>query len=106
MKAVEQLVVLMENTMSPETFSKVDAPFFLGYYYKDEENQDKVVSVPAMLEMYEQLGTADDKKRKIAFPDAGDHVLANPHKSKSYGKVKEESFRFVEEIMGLEPKAE
>lgn len=104
MEAVEQLVVLLENTMLPETFAAVKAPLFLGYYYKDEENQDKVVSVPAMLSMYEQLGTDTSLKRKIAFPDAQDHVLANPYKSKSYGKVKEETCKFVEEILKIRPK--
>ncbi|MEL6250559.1 MAG: alpha/beta hydrolase [Bacteroidota bacterium] len=103
MEAVEQLVVLMDNTMTPETFQAVKAPLFLGYYFKDEENQDKVVSVPAMLDMYEQLGTEDTKKRKVAFPEAGDHVLANPRKSKSYGEVKEETFRFVEDILEISP---
>ncbi len=105
MEAVEQLVVLMDHTMVPETFSAVRAPLFLGYYYKDEENQDKVVSVPAMLDMYEKLGTPSEQKRKIAFPNAGDHVLANPHKSRSYGKVKEETCKFVEEILKIRPKA-
>lgn len=104
MEAVEQLLVLMNHTMLPETFAAVKAPLFLGYYYKDEENQDQVVSVPAMLEMYEQVGTDDNLKRKIAFPEAGDHILANPHKSKSYGKVKEETCRFVEDILNISPK--
>lgn len=104
MEAVEQLLVLMNYTMLPETFAAVKAPVFLGYYYKDEENQDKVVSVTAMLEMFKQLGTDPALKRKVAFPDAGDHVLANPHKSNSYGKVKEETCRFIEEVLKISPK--
>lgn len=104
MEAVQQLLVLMNHTMLPETFAAVKAPVFMGYYYKDEEKQDKVVSVPAMLEMYDQLGTDASMKRKVAFPEAGDHVLANPHKSQSYGKVKEETCRFIEDVLKIRAK--
>ncbi len=43
------------------TFQKVNIACFLGYYYKNDL-QDKVVSVPAMLKMFEQLGTHQDDK--------------------------------------------
>ena len=63
--------------MTPEQFQKVKQPVFMGYYYKDEEHQDKVVSVPAMLAMFDELGTPADKKQKMAFPNAGEHVIAS-----------------------------
>ena len=68
---------MLDRYMTPETFAKVKQPLFMGYYYKDEDNQDKVVSVPAMLEMYDQLGTPADRKQKMAFPQTGEHVIAS-----------------------------
>ena len=93
----------MEAALTPETFAKVKQPLFLGYYYKDEAHQDKVVSVKAILDMYEQLGTPEASKRKVAFPEAGDHVIASSIKSKSVAAVEAETYRFVEEKLGLVP---
>lgn len=71
------LQTMLDRYMTPETFAKVKQPLFMGYYYKDEDNQDKVVSVPAMLEMYDQLGTPAGQKQRMAFPRAGEHVIAS-----------------------------
>jgi len=100
-KALAQLQVLVDETMVRETFKAVEQPVFMGYYYKDEENQDQTVSVPAMLEMYDQLGTPNELKRKVAFPEAGEHVIASYITSKDLESVKRESFKFMDEVMGL-----
>ena len=75
----------------------------MGYYYKNEEIQDKVVSVPAMLDMYTQIKTPENLKRKVAFPEAGDHVIASSLKTDSYEKVLQESKKFLEEVVHLSP---
>lgn len=103
LEALTQLQVLIDETMVKETFSAVNQPVFLGYYYKDEIHQDSTVSVPAMLEMFEQLSTPEDKKVKVAFPEAGDHVLASYITSKDLESVRKETFEFLEEIIGLKP---
>jgi hypothetical protein len=63
--------------MTKEVFEKVKIPVFLGYYYKDEEHQDNVVSVDAMKEMFEQLGTPASLKKSEAFPNSGNHVITS-----------------------------
>ena len=88
--------------MVPETFKKITQPVFMGYFYKNDSIQDKVVSVPAMLEMFEQLGTAPSQKRKMAFPDSGNHVMTSYITSKDLGSVQEETFAYLEEILGLQ----
>ena len=95
------LQTLLENGMTPETFSKVQQPLFMGYYYKNEAEQDDVVSVPAMLSMYAQLGTPEALKRKVAFPNVGKHALASRITSLDIGSVEAETFRFAEEVLGL-----
>lgn len=97
------LKTLVANTMEEATFEKVKQPLFLGYYYKDEAHQDETVSVPHMLEMYEQLGTPDSLKRKQAFPDVGDHVIASHVKSKDLESVRMATYQFVEEVLDLKP---
>lgn len=103
MEAVVYLQQLVEATMKKETFNQVTVPVFLGYYYKDEDNQDETVKVDAMLKMFDQLGTYADRKVKIAFPEAGDHVIACELTSGSVDDVIRETIKFGEEVLGLNP---
>jgi alpha-beta hydrolase superfamily lysophospholipase len=103
MEAVIYLQQLVEATMNKSTFTRVTAPVFLGYYYKDENNQDETVKVSAMLKMFDQLGTPADRKIKVAFPEAGDHVIACELTSGSVEEVIRESKKFGEDILGLKP---
>lgn len=74
-EATIYLQQLINETMIDEIFSKVNQPLFLGYYYKDEENQDPVVKVDAMHTMFDAISTSSDVKIKKAFPNAGTHVI-------------------------------
>ncbi|QHT67571.1 alpha/beta hydrolase [Rhodocytophaga rosea] len=103
---LEGLVALksfIATTMTEETFRKVKCPVFLGYYYKNETEQDNIVSVPAMLDMYEQLGTPAALKRKVAFPEAGHHVIASYIRSKDWENVRDQTRQFMEEILQMAP---
>lgn len=99
------LQTMLDTYMIPETFAKVKQPLFMGYYYKDEEHQDEVVSVAAMQEMYGALGTPAALKRKQAFPDAGAHVICSHFTSKALDAVYQSTARFLEEVIHLQPVA-
>jgi esterase/lipase len=99
MEATVYLQQLVEVTMKKETYENVTAPVFLGYYFKDENNQDQTVKVGAMLKMFEQLGTSPDRKVKVAFPNAGDHVIGCELTSGSLDRVISETIKFGEEII-------
>lgn len=96
-----QLKAMVEATMIEETFNKINQPIFMGYYYKNEEEQDYAVSVPRMLEMFDQLGTSSDKKVKQAFPDAATHGIQNHFFSKDYEGVLRETINFADQILHL-----
>ena len=102
-EALTHLQALVDNTMVPETFEKVDQPVFLGYFYKNDSIQDKVVSVPAMLQMYDQLGTPEHLKRKIAFPEVGKHVMTSSITSKDLGAVKRKTYGFLDDVLHMVP---
>lgn len=103
LEAVVYLQQLVESTMTKETFGKVNEPVFLAYYYKNEENQDPTVKVDAMLEMYDQLGTPESMKQKVAFPEAGVHPIGSKLFSKAWQEVEKASYKFAEEKLGLVP---
>lgn len=103
MEALVYLQQLVEATMKKETFKNVVAPVFLGYYYKDKDNQDTYVKVGAMLKMYDQLGTMKEKKIKKVFPEAGEHAIACELTSGSLNEVITETIKFGEEILKMKP---
>jgi pimeloyl-ACP methyl ester carboxylesterase len=91
------LFSMIHESMKAETFEKVNCPVFMAYYYKDEENQDEVVSVPAMKEMFEQLPS--EQKKAIAFPNTGNHVIASDLRSKDWLGVRDSSWVFIKEVI-------
>ena len=74
MEAVVYLQQLVASTMKKETYKRVKTPVFMAYYYKDKTHQDETVRVDAMLEMFDQLGTAESERVKVAFPEARDNA--------------------------------
>ncbi len=103
LEAAVALEELLEGTMSEATFSSIQQPCLAVYYYKDELHQDNVVKVSAIKTMIAQLGSSPDKKRAVAMPNVGDHVLASPIRSKDVEGVKLETEKFLKEVMGIKP---
>ena len=93
---------LMETGMRPEIFRRITSAVFMGYYYKNEEDKDEVVSIPAMLKMFDELGTPNNKKQKIAFPDAGDHVIGSYLTTSNYSQVEKVALSFLEEKLNID----
>lgn len=101
MEAAVQLQELLEKTMKASVFGKVQQPVLLLYYYKNEEEQDDVVKVSAMQRMFRQLGTTADKKRELALPAAGNHVIGSWIKSKDIPSVEKAIDGFVTEVLQI-----
>jgi glycerophosphoryl diester phosphodiesterase len=93
------LINMVTKNMNPTTFSKIKIPAFVGYYYKNEKEQDQVVSVPAILKMFHGLGTPTDKKVKVAFPEVGNHVIACDLRSKDWKNVYNQTVAFIDEVI-------
>ncbi|PWJ56572.1 esterase/lipase [Dyadobacter jejuensis] len=93
----------MDAVARPDIYEKITVPLFLGYYYKNEEEQDPVVSVEAMRKMFPLLGTPEAQKREVAFPDVADHVIASYIRSKDVESVYQATDQFFQEILGLTP---
>jgi len=103
LEAVRAMKKLVNKTMKEETFKKIHQPLFVGYYYKDEEHQDPTVSVPRILEMFDQISTPESKKWKVAFPEAGVHPIASEILSKDVKSVESKTFEFAEKVLGMKP---
>ncbi len=92
---------LIRQTMTEEHFEKMTQPLFMGYYFKDRDHQDMVVSVSRMREFFSQVGTPEDKKEQVAFADVGRHVIAGDLFSEDWETVQQETYDFAEEVLGM-----
>jgi pimeloyl-ACP methyl ester carboxylesterase len=82
LESLTELEELVECSMNNELFARVTQPSLTLYFYKNEKEQDPQVSVSAMLEMHDHLGTPAGLKVCKAMPDAGAHVLGSALTSK------------------------
>lgn len=98
-ESIAEVQQLLEEKMTPETFKKINQPLLMLYFYKDEANQDPTVKVSAMKEMFSQISTPADKKRAVALPNTGNHVIGSYIKSKDLQSVEEETLKFAREIL-------
>ncbi len=100
------LVVLqqaMDAIATPEVYARIRMPVFLAYYYKNEEEQDKTVSVKAMQEMFPALGTPADRKVERVFPESGHHVIASNITSADWEGVEKATEDFFIRVLGMQP---
>lgn len=101
---IEGAVALQEivaTTMNETTFKYVNQPILALYYYKDDEQQDKVVKVSAIKSMLNSIATPDSLKRGVAMPNVGNHVLCSSLRSNDVVSVISETERFLVEVMHL-----
>jgi len=101
LESIVELQELLETTMIPSHFNKIKCPLLTLYYFKDEKNQDPVVKVSAMKEMFEAVATPTNLKRMIPIPEAGNHVLASPIQSNDIVTVEKETALFLEQVMQI-----
>jgi pimeloyl-ACP methyl ester carboxylesterase len=99
--AYRALKDVFEQDMTPETFSKVQCPVFMAYYFRNEQNQDPTASVEAMNWMFDSLATVPARKEAVAYPD-GAHVVGSPYRSPAASRVLEDSVGFLQGMLELD----
>lgn len=99
LEAAVQLQELVESSMKPATFKRIKQPVLLLYYYKDEQRQDDVVKVKAMLSMFDQLGTPANEKMKMPVANAGNHVIGSTLRSQDVASVENDTELFMKKIL-------
>lgn len=102
LEATVYLQQLVEASMKEDLFKQVAQPVFLGYYYEDKTHQDDVVRVDAMLDMFQQLGTPNELKKKQSF-NAGVHVIGCEMFSKTQPEVETACINFASEVLKVSP---
>ena len=94
---------LVTQTMTPELFRKFDDPVFVGYYYRDEENKDKIISIEAIHKFEKSISTPEDKKVFKAFDNARGHVISSEYMNANWKDVQDAIFSFTENVLNISP---
>jgi len=103
-EGVIALRALVSETMQKEFFTKITQPLFVGYYHKNEKQEDKIISIDAANDFFESVSTPEELKTKVAFPNVNSHVIVSGFQSKDLDDVREKTFQFADEILELEVK--
>jgi hypothetical protein len=91
---------LKDFAAKKEIYQDVSVPVLMFYYCKNEDEQDKAASVPAMLEAFDIFGTSKRPhplNRKINVKD-GDHVMFSKYVQSDRQLIFKETFQFLDEV--------
>lgn len=103
---IEGLIVLkaiINATMTQKTFSKINKPLFLSYYYRDEQHQDNIVSVKRMQDMFAQIQTPENQKQEVVPRNAATHIITSDLFSHDLDELWSPLTLFCERTLGLAP---
>jgi len=92
---------LLDQTMTDEIFSKINVPVFVGYYYKDADNQDEIISINAIKEFQQKISTPTENQMFIPFATAKGHVISSKYMNPNWKEVQDSIFVFAEDILKL-----
>jgi esterase/lipase len=93
---------IVDNMISAN-FKLINQPLFLSYYYKNENEQDDVVSVKRMIDFYNEVSTPAANKRKYVSEDAKTHIISSSLFNKNIAALQSELYKFAEEVLKLPP---
>ncbi|MDA8693533.1 alpha/beta hydrolase, partial [Saprospiraceae bacterium] len=94
---------LLDQTMTDETFSKINIPVFIGYYYKNSTSFDRIISIDAIKEFGKKIQTPEDKKEIIPISTGRGHVITSKYMNPEWEAVQRKIFKFAQEKLNLKP---
>jgi esterase/lipase len=94
---------IIKDFMNDENFKKVKQPLFVGYYYKNENENDDVVSVKRINDFYNKASTPQNQKVKVEYPDIPRHVICSSIMTEKTELVNKDIYKFAETVLNLKP---
>ena len=97
-RSLVDLQVLVETTMLPETFKKINIPVLTLYYHKNFIEEDQHVEISTYEDAYKLISTPDSLKVLKALETPGTHFIGSDIKSKDIVSVEEEIIKFLKTV--------
>ncbi len=92
---------LVNQTMTPDVIKQFSDPVFVGYYYKDEENFDDIISIDAIHNFEKQISTPKDKQVFKPFANGKGHVISSEYMNPNWKDVQDAIFEFAVQVVGM-----
>lgn len=89
------LGAFVDHYMQSSLYKQIECPVFVGFYYKNQREQDTVVSVNAIKGLITRLRSNGQRVHSANFPNAESHVICNALVSKSVQNVINETSAFL-----------
>lgn len=102
--AVKAYTHLMNETMTDANFSDIKQPYFISYYFKDEQNMDEQISIEAIDRLDSLSQTSTRLKRIIELEKVKSHILIDRNWTDKWQKVYLETKFYIEEVLKVKPK--
>jgi esterase/lipase len=93
---------LIDATMKAEYFKKIDSPILASFYYENEENQDKTISVQAIKDYLDLISTPKDQVMIEALPTTKSHIMISSLQSEDLAIVENKLDEFVKTILKID----
>ncbi len=97
---------LLDQTMTEAIWKQNAVPTFIGYFYKDEDTMDKIISIAAIDDYVEHSGTPAPELKVIPFADGYGHVISSIYMNKNWKSVQDSIFAYTENVLQLIPRTE
>ena len=94
---------LIDQTMTQKTWSAIKAPYFIAYYFENEEVHDDVISVDAITSFDNSTNTPANEKLVLPMASPKSHVINSIYQSKGFEDVKQATYDYAEDILKLSP---
>ena len=98
-KALVDLQVLVETTMLPETFKKIEVPVLTLYYHKNFLEEDQHVEVSVYEDAHKLFSTPDSLNVLQPLDTPGTHFIGSDIKSEDTEVVEKEIMEFLNKII-------
>lgn len=99
LEGIVAMRAMLNETMNNKLFENIKQPFMLAYWYKNEEECDKIISIPAALNMFDKIATPSNKKRKVALKTVDAHVLTSKFQTRNLDEVRQATFEFIDNVL-------
>ena len=105
-KALVDLQVLVDETMTAETYRNVTSPVITLFYYKNFMKEDEHVEVDDYPEVHNAFSTPPSLKKLVPLDTPGTHFIGSDIKSENTEVVEKEIIEFLRNTLKIEVRKE
>ncbi|MCP9236148.1 carboxylesterase [Lewinella sp. JB7] len=102
-EALVELQVLVQTTMTPETFSRITCPVLTIFYKENFLVKDEHVEVSSYPDVHDQFATPADRKRLLPLPTPKSHFVGSQIKSEDWMAAQRAIVEFCRDVLDMHP---